>query len=66
MCDELYTVLVRMSRKWDRLEDLHIDERIILKKQGGRVFMDWIHFVQNIGQFGAFMNTVRNAGNFFS
>jgi hypothetical protein len=55
-----------MSRKWDCLEDLHIDERIILKKQGGRVFMDWIHFVQNIGQFGAFVNTVRNAGNFFS
>jgi hypothetical protein len=52
-----------MGRKRACLEDLHIDERIILKKQGGRVYMDWIYFAQNTGQCGDFVNTVRNAGN---
>jgi hypothetical protein len=52
-----------MGRKGDCLEDLHTNERIILKKYCGRVYVDWIYFAQNPGQCGDFVNTVRNAGN---
>jgi hypothetical protein len=48
----------------DHLEDLGVDGKIILKwmlrKQGGREGVDWIHLIYDMDHWQAVVNTVMN------